>query len=1117
MRRIFPGKRKAITLAVLAGMSFPVVAQDDGSIEEVLVTGSYIRGTPLDAPSPVTVIDRDSIEASGAAVIWDVIRNLEVNSGSDTSVAGTTDAGQLTGTAQVNLRNLGGNSTLTLINGKRMTPAAVVTSSGQEFVNINQIPLVMTERVEVLTDGGSALYGADAVAGVVNIIMRTDFEGLELYGDLQGIKEASGDYDKTVSAIWGWASDSGNTHFVLSGEFFDRDPIGVEAANYYDADAGQFNGKVGALGTALALPGSSINPAYRRDDLRALNIAENNNSNIILQDPLCTTLSGPNGPFYLDNRYSDLGQNNATCNESDVDYNYVAVGAERTSFAGSFDHTFGDGTEFYSFFNYSDADTERAGDGVAFSRSVHLYMAPPGTHSGPAAAATSFTELGAFAQFVGNARPTAADITNAPLDRRNGGLGTAMFGGTTNVGWPRTGHTNITRNEDMGIQTGLRGEFEAFDRVLNYDVSYSFSSSSVEQNYLTLNRANTELALQGLGGPNCTPNGVPNFDYVSASKSILGPFDPWGGLSSNFNDIPFPGYILNLRETFSLALTSNNHGKDGCQFYNPFLTSLSDPNLANSPELIDWMLEDVKRADKRNKLSVFDAVVSGELFEMQGGTAQFAAGLQYREENRKSRAPAINFPGIPDAILSYNPNGTVNETTYITGNLECAGCIFNFDHDRDASSLFFELSLPFMENVETQIAVRYEDYGGQIGSEVSPKFAASWRPIEELLVRGSYSQSFRAPNIGVVEESFESFGTAVQDPISNQRVRAGLVPATNENAERESTFTQGAPNPLLGNESADTFSLGFQWTPGGDLEGLSVGADLWRFEVSERVLPQVPRAALQPQIDKFNSVVGDTNNYILNESVRPDAVIPYEKCDPTALEAQFGRDSKERLECVVDPRLYAVNGVQRLNGDVNAGLVTLVLPAINGGNIEVDGIDLKAAYSWDNDWGQFRASMDFTHVRKYQVSDIPGLDFGLKETGTTDAAGTDGDAPYVNSLPDNKGNITLSWSRDNHRVTAINRHIGSYKVLDYDARLATTSVRLLPFLKNKVDSYNTWDFQYNYTHSWGNSNLGNTIFTLGVIDAFNKDLPMFRFQTFDRSVFDGRGTRWYARALWQFR
>ena len=124
-------------------------------IEEVIVTGSFIRGTPLDAPSPVQVVDRESIESRGAAVIWDVIKNLEINSGSFTE-GGSGEVAATAGTAQVNLRNLGENSTLTLINGKRMVPSAALTRGGGEYVDLNSIPLVMTERVEILTDGGSA-------------------------------------------------------------------------------------------------------------------------------------------------------------------------------------------------------------------------------------------------------------------------------------------------------------------------------------------------------------------------------------------------------------------------------------------------------------------------------------------------------------------------------------------------------------------------------------------------------------------------------------------------------------------------------------------------------------------------------------------------------------------------------------------------------------------------------------------------------------------------------------------------------------------------------------------------------------------------------------------------
>ncbi|MBJ53767.1 MAG: TonB-dependent receptor, partial [Gammaproteobacteria bacterium] len=207
----WPGfKKKSLVLmiGVVSGATcLPVMAQSQNSqnseveVEEVIVTGSYLRGSPLDAPSPVTTVDRTSIEAQGAAQVWDVIKNLEINSGSFTN-EGAGEGQALSGTANVNLRNLGENSTLTLVNGKRQVSAATVTRSGGEFVDINTIPLVMVERVEVLTDGCSALYGSDAVAGVVNVIMRTEFEGLEIYGDVQALDSATNRQDRTGSAIW---------------------------------------------------------------------------------------------------------------------------------------------------------------------------------------------------------------------------------------------------------------------------------------------------------------------------------------------------------------------------------------------------------------------------------------------------------------------------------------------------------------------------------------------------------------------------------------------------------------------------------------------------------------------------------------------------------------------------------------------------------------------------------------------------------------------------------------------------------------------------------------------------------------------------------------------------
>ena len=1120
MRRTFPSSRRAITLAVISGLSVTALSASaqDNAIEEVVVTGSFLRGSPLDAPSPVQVVDRSSIEAQGAAVIWDVIKNLEVNSGS-ISNPGSGDNTQVSGSANVNLRNLGENSTLTLINGKRMVPAAVTTRSGGEFVDLNSIPLVMTDRVEILTDGGSALYGADAVAGVVNIIMRNDFEGFELYGDVQGVQKADEKYDATVSAIWGWASDDGATNLVLSAERFERDPITVRETNAF-SDLQDFNGTVSAVGGffASAAIGAPTPMEWLNLDIMARNAAQGGTFAPVWTDPGCYTTFGAKGGPLIEpgaRRY-DKGQAGGSCSDDVSHWAIAAQETVRNSYAGTFEHTFSDSTEFYSFFQHSESTIHRGDDGYNESRGPTIFLPQPGAHGGNPVGA--YLELGAFAAAAGLTPPTAADMPNHPLSAANGGPNVATWSQVRNGIIRQGGDGNITETSSSAVQVGLRGEFDAFDRAISYDIGYSWSESSMEENYRTFNRERTELAALGLGGENCTPNGRSDFDFAGAPGAFGFLPNLWASDAAAFAQTFFPAFVFTTRESISLGLTSNNQGQGGCQFYNPFLSSLSNPNVANDPALMDYILEDVRRVDKRNKLAVFDAVVSGELFEMKGGTAQFAMGGQYRDRNTKEIANELHYPGLQNRILGYDENGVPNEFHRVSNNYECAMCAFNYNNSRTTSAAFMELSLPFIENVETQIALRFEDYGGQIGSELSPKIAMSWRPFEELLIRGSFSQSFRAPNIAIVETGLQSSSVSFQDPISNQKVRAGLLPPTIENGERESTYTLGGPAPDVGNEYADTYSLGFLWTPGGALEGLSIGADAWRFEVSDRVLPEPPINALQPEIEAFIAASKDESNYVLNDSISLDSPVVNVPCSPSAIEAEFGRDSAERLNCVVSPTAYIVPNIQRPVGNEFGDLVTTTLRAINAGEITADGIDLKAGYSWSNDLGIFSANMTYTHVRQYVFDGVPGMINGLLDTGVYDAAGTTGDGNLVRSMPDNKGTLTFNWRNGNQGVTLINRHIGSYRDLGYEGALTVANDFTRPLLSREIGSYNTWDVQYTYNKAWDNSRYGSTTFTVGLLDALNKTLPYRELSAlnYDATVFEGRGKRWYARALWSF-
>lgn len=188
----------------LAAVPVAVAAQE-GAIEEIVVTGSYIRGTPEDAASPVTVMSRDEMNYTGNPSVFEMIRNL----GPVTGVDGETNQFQsngLEGSSNINLRGLGPGRTLVLLNGKRIVPNPyAVGESGQQFVNINQIPAIALERVELLKDGASATYGSDAVAGVANFITRSGFRGLEVMGSFKDIDESDGNYE--ANAILGFGTD----------------------------------------------------------------------------------------------------------------------------------------------------------------------------------------------------------------------------------------------------------------------------------------------------------------------------------------------------------------------------------------------------------------------------------------------------------------------------------------------------------------------------------------------------------------------------------------------------------------------------------------------------------------------------------------------------------------------------------------------------------------------------------------------------------------------------------------------------------------------------------------------------------------------------------------------
>ena len=230
-------------LGVIALPLFAITLVEQ-EVEEVVVTGSYIKSSPTDGASPVEIIGRDEIDNLNATTIADITANIAVNSGSENNSDSFTQ-GSTQGTSNINIRGLGLSSTLVLIDGKRQTLYSSTANDGSVFVNTSAIPVIALDRVEVLKEGAASVYGSDAVAGVVNYILRKDFTGLEIEVSSQEA-DIGGQTDDRLGAIWGFEGEAGN--FVLALSQLNRSPMPGAALNPSLAQLG-----ISTLGTSFVM------------------------------------------------------------------------------------------------------------------------------------------------------------------------------------------------------------------------------------------------------------------------------------------------------------------------------------------------------------------------------------------------------------------------------------------------------------------------------------------------------------------------------------------------------------------------------------------------------------------------------------------------------------------------------------------------------------------------------------------------------------------------------------------------------------------------------------------------------------------------------------------------
>jgi iron complex outermembrane receptor protein len=567
--RYFTKTALALSL-VIPTLSFNATAEEE--IEEVVVTGSYLKRSPEDSPSPLSVLNKSDLDAIGATDIKDVVRNLTFNSGSIGGASNAFSGGDSsTGNASVNLRNLGNGATLVLINGKR-TVTTNFDNIGSGYVDLQGlIPNIALQRVEVVKDGSSALYGADAIAGVVNFITRENFEGFEIQADYSVDDESGEQTDNLISMILGIEGENG--HMALSASYLNRG--GLQIADRYDTFGRSGISTFGQPGRYVALGGITNTPSAFSGGSDAFGSGA---------DPDCDLVAADDGP------QGTQGSLGSLCLYDFSSFFNLVMEETQTKIHLDSSFDLADNVEVYASASFSDNSSSR---GNSLFPDV-TFAIIPSSHFG----------LQLDAQ-----RRGIAPVPYLALQRLLGG-----HAGSSVEDRPINTSSSYDRTV-YRINTGVTWDFDFRGNEWSMDFSSTYSQrelvASTPSDTLT---NNTNAAYVGLGGPLCNQqSGVAGsgnqgsgdcFYYNSFQTSV---FDPVTGARWNTAD--------------SSAWAGD-----------PSLTvAQAALRYQNPASLLQWIKGDIG-TQTVNEQFVLDLVFAGDLMDIGAGTVGLAVGAQYRRE-----------------------------------------------------------------------------------------------------------------------------------------------------------------------------------------------------------------------------------------------------------------------------------------------------------------------------------------------------------------------------------------------------------------------------------------------------------------------------------------------------
>ena len=700
------------------GTDAAVEAEEDAP--QIVVTGTLIRGSSESAPAPIDVISSEELAKQGSPSVLELIKQLPTSNG----VIG--DANQFDaraqgneGVASVNLRGLGPQRTLVLLNGKRI----VQSGGGVPIVDVNMIPGAAVGRIEVLKDGAAATYGSDAIGGVVNFITKTQQEGFLASGDYRYIPGSNGDYGGALS----FGHEQDGFRVFLSAGYQHRSELRTTDRDftvqpYPNNPQGGYTGGGNPGNFDFNGPVAFTDPTGRAFG----------GTNFI-RDLGCESLGGFRS---LPGSFTPGAAGNTPTDRCFVNY-------------GQFDNLVEPENRFQVFvdseFDLTDRLSLRVNGLWGHTRTrittspTYLPTLPPSANA--ASGGAGFFVIPTYAPalkdycatYGANAGcTTAGGVPVAPALAFPVLFRPALLGGNpTFLDDNDRGSAHSSRVSDQMFFNGeLR--FAVSDKL---DLTGSLTYSEYDRKFFGTDTLGDLLqnALAGFGGPNCA--------YASTAS----------------------------RAGLTAAQLAALAGTNGCTYFNPFSTAVqvnpvtgqTNPDYAGSRSTNG--LSTTPGAGLINDLATFDTffrqdlgthvitsqwvgdlVLSGQSgIMLPGGEVGFAVGGQYRK-NEYSRAYSIisNLDYTPCPGTPLNPAATCNPQTGAAGFL---GTNRNGETTGDVWAAFAELQLPITDAIDAQLAIRFEDYGGNVGSTVNPQGRVKFQVTPWLALRGGAGTTFRGP------------------------------------------------------------------------------------------------------------------------------------------------------------------------------------------------------------------------------------------------------------------------------------------------------------------------------------------------------------------------------------